>query len=273
MPSITEIAGRPDGTTVEGFIEGSGPTILIVHAGMNNGRNWDRVIRRLGNQYRCVGLNRRLYRMDIEADVATSMSEEVEDVLAAVDALGAPVLLIGHSSGGIVALEALLADPSKFVGAVIYEPPVPIAGPMGGEGLLRAKETLATKGPRAAIEIFFRDVVRYSAWRAWTLSMITAAFPSLIAKVPRQLLDCEAIDRNGMRLDAYGAIKVPLLLLLGTKSPSHLTARTEALNAAIPKAQMVRLEGQGHIANRLAPGRVAKLVAEFATGAFARARP
>jgi alpha-beta hydrolase superfamily lysophospholipase len=36
--------------------------------------------------------------------------------------VGEPVLLFGHSSGGTVALEALVASPSSFVGGMIYEP-------------------------------------------------------------------------------------------------------------------------------------------------------
>lgn len=55
MPSVTKIAKRPDGTTIEAFVEGSGPTILIVHGGMNDGRNWSRVTGRLADRFRCVG--------------------------------------------------------------------------------------------------------------------------------------------------------------------------------------------------------------------------
>jgi alpha-beta hydrolase superfamily lysophospholipase len=40
------------------------------------------------------------------------------------------VALAGHSSGAVVALEALAAEPGVFAGAVLYEPPV-ATGPPG----------------------------------------------------------------------------------------------------------------------------------------------
>jgi pimeloyl-ACP methyl ester carboxylesterase len=71
-----------------------------------------------------VRLHRRQYRLDIKR--ACSIAQEAEDVLAIARVIGDPVLLVGHSSGGVVALEALAALPSTFAGAVLYEPPVVI---------------------------------------------------------------------------------------------------------------------------------------------------
>lgn len=268
----TQIAAAPGGMTVEGYLEGAGPTILFLHGGMDEGESWARVTKRLSARFRTVRLHRRTYRLDLGIEPSTSMAEEVGDVLAAAQAIGRPCLIAGHSSGGVIALEALAAAPSTFAGAIIYEPPVPVDGPVGGEALKRAGTALARKGPGTAMRVFFRDIVRYPAWLSWTFGALVGAFPSLRARVPRQLVDCEAIDRTGVRLDAYAGIGVPMLLLLGERSPAHLGMRTEALQAAIPESHIVRLAGQEHNAHRRAAGRVAGIVADFATDVLAPGR-
>lgn len=256
------------GAAIEGYVEGAGPGILFLHPGMDDARSWSRVTGRLADRFRAVRLHRRTYRLDLAVDPSTSLSAEVADVLAAADALGPPVLLVGHSSGGVVALEALLAARSKFVGAVVYEAPVPVDGPLGGEALERVKQALTRKGPGPAMRIFMREIVRYPAWLSWIFGLLAGAFPSLRLRVPRQIIDCEAIDRNGVRLDAYAGIEVPVLMLVGERSPLHLARRTEALEAAIPQARVVRLAGQEHTANRRAPALVARLIADFASEVF-----
>lgn len=258
-----------DGAAVEGTVEGSGPTILFLHPGMADGASWSRVTERLAGRFRTVRLHRRTYRLDLDVDASTAMAAEVADIIEVVDALGTPVLLLGHSSGGVVALEALLAAPSKFSGAIIYEAPVPVAGPIGGEALRRAKAALARNRAGAAIRIFMREIVRYPAWLSWIFGALVSMVPSLRARVPRQLMDVEAIDKTGVRLDAYAAISVPVLLLLGDRSPSHLARRTDALNTAVHGARVVRMAGQEHTANRRAPDQVAGLIANFAAEVLA----
>lgn len=260
----TTLATATDGTAIAGYVEGEGLPIQFLHPGMDDGRSWSRVTSRLADRFRTMRIHRRLYRLDLDAEAATSMASEIGDVLALADALGRPVLLVGHSSGGVVALEALLAAPDAFAGAVVYEAPVPVDGPLGGAALERARTALADKGPGAALRIFMRDIVRYSAWLSWIFGALAGMVPSLGARVPRQLVDCEAIDRDGVRLDAYAAIDAPVLLLLGERSPTHLATRTAALDAAIPGARTVRLSGQEHTAHRLAPSRIAALIADFA---------
>lgn len=257
------ISTAQDGETIEGYVEGAGPSILFLHPGMDDGKSWSRVTKRLADRFRTVRLLRRTYRLDLEIDPSLSLAAEVADVLAAADALDTPLLLVGHSSGGVVALEALLAAPSKFAAAVIYEAPIPVEDLPGGEALPKTKAALAGKGPGAAIKVFMREIVGYPAWLSWILGALVGAFPSLRARVPRQLADYEAIVRNGVRLNAYATIGVPVLMLLGERSPSNLAQRTRALEETIPEARIIRMAGRGHAANRRASALVARLIADF----------
>lgn len=149
-----------DGTTVLAADEGRGPAVLVLHPGSDDGRTWGKVAGLLAARFRVVRLHRRQYRLDLTAGSPFSIAQEVDDVLAVAKVTGEPVLLVGHSSGAVVALEALVASPSTFAGAVLYEPALVIGPPLGGEAVKQARAALAAGKPGRAMVIWLRDVIR-----------------------------------------------------------------------------------------------------------------
>jgi len=232
--------------------------------GMDDGRSWGKVAARLAPRFRVVRLHRRQYRLDIVTGSPCTIDQEVDDVLAVAKVIGEPMLVVGHSSGGVVALEAMVASPSTFPGAVIYEPPVVIGPPLGGEALQRARAAMAAGKAGKAITIFMRDIVGIPPLVARLAGMFVAIQPRWRKFVPRQLDDVEAIDQLGVRLDAYARIEVPNVLLGGDHSPARLGKRLDALARALPRAEKVVLRGQGHGANQRAPGEVARIIETLA---------
>ncbi|MCI0670205.1 MAG: alpha/beta hydrolase [Myxococcaceae bacterium] len=174
------------------------------------------------------------------------------------------MLVVGHSSGAVVALEALVALPSMFAGAVIYEPPIVIGPPLGGEALSRARAAVVVGKPGRAIAIFLQDIVRIPSLAARLAGVFVAALPRWRAFVPRQIDDVGAIDQLGVRLDAYARIEAPTVLLGGDRSPAHLGERLDALARTLPRAEKVVLHGQGHAANVKAPDALARVVEALA---------
>ncbi|WP_433258474.1 alpha/beta fold hydrolase [Streptosporangium sp. CA-135522] len=247
------------------YDEGQGPPIVMVHPGLSDGRRCGKVAAILSGRYRVLRLDRRQYRLDRGAPV--QVEQEVEDVLALIRSVGKPVVLYGHSSGGVVALEALVASPSSFAGAVIFEPSAVIGPPLSGEGgevLQRARAAMASGKPGKALTIFMRDTVGLPDWQAWLGGAITALIPHYRRLVPRQLDDLEAMDRLGVRLDAYAAIEVPTVLLGGERSPANLAERLDAVQRVMPRAERVVLSGCDHGADLKKPAEVARVIRELA---------
>jgi pimeloyl-ACP methyl ester carboxylesterase len=234
--------------------------ILILHPGMSDADSWRGVASRLESRYRVLLPTRRRYRMDVDAPAG--IGAEVSDAVELT--VDGPVVLVGHSSGGVVALEALVAAPDRFLGAVLYEPPVVTDLPLGGAAILRAREAVDRGRLRAAIEIFLRDVVRVGRTPARFSSFLIAAVPRWRRLIPRQIADNEAVDALGDRRADYAGIRRPVLLIGGDRSPEHLGLRLDALEQALPEVRRVTLRGQGHGANRTAPAELARLIADFA---------
>ncbi|MBT2585929.1 alpha/beta fold hydrolase [Arthrobacter sp. ISL-95] len=252
-----------DGVSVIAHDEGQGPVILVVGPGSDDGSSWAKVSSRLASRFRVLRVHRRQYRLDLDNPDGFPMSKEAEDIVALVTAVGVPVLVVGHSSGGVAALEALVVSPASFIGAVLYEPPVTVHGEPWDGPLAKATAAFRAGKPGAAMRIFARDIVRTPAWVAWAGGALVGIIRKYRELVPGQIFDTKAIHDLGIRLPAYGTIGVPVLLVSGERSPKHLGERIDELQLALPQAEKVVLRKQGHTANQKAPADLAALITAF----------
>lgn len=254
-----------DGTRIKVTDEGHGKPVLIVHPGGANSASWARVARYLAPRFRVLRFDRRPYRVPGGAGPAETMQNEVSDVLAIAAFAGGPLLLVGHSSGAVVALEAALASPSAFAGMVLYEPPVAVTAPLGGEALVRARAALDAGDPGLAMQIHLREVVQAPGYLVRLLPLIRPFWRRMTAFAAGQISDDIALESLGVGIGRYAHLGVPALLLGGARSPEHLHVRLDALAHVLPRLEsVVILKGQGHIANARAPAKVARIIETFA---------
>ena len=282
---LTAIA--EDGTSVRAEAEGEGRVILILHPGMDTGKSYTQVAARLGRRYRVIRLHRRQYRLDLKTDPfrgsPCTVAEEVEHVLAIVKAVGAPVFLFGHSSGGTVALEALVASPLSFAGGMIYEPASVVESADGlhlsedriegngevGEGLKRARQALVAGQPGAAIGIVTQVVAGWPSFLANPAGVLTALFPAYRRLIPCQVDDLEAMERLGVRLDAYSRLNLPVAMVCGERSPDCNKEMVAAVSDVLPGVERIPLSGQRHTCHVRDPKKLATVIETFAHKVFA----
>jgi pimeloyl-ACP methyl ester carboxylesterase len=253
-----------DSIDVHAADDGAGRLVLVLHPGFDDGRSWSRVATRLAGRFRVIRPIRRQYRLDVAHRQRCSIADEVADVLTLVEALagptGEPVLLVGHSSGAVVALEALVASPTSFAGAVLYEPPVHLRPAEWTAWIAQANAALAAGRPGTAMALFVREIVGMPTWVARLVGTLTAVVPRYRALVPRQTADAEAINDLGVRVGAYAGVTVPTVLLTGSRSPAHLRERIDALATTMPDTRTVVLAEQGHDAQLKKPAAVVEAI-------------
>ncbi|MFI6947465.1 alpha/beta fold hydrolase [Streptomyces sp. NPDC050422] len=264
---MTELRAVSEGVrTVTALDEGSGPALLVVHPGGGDATTWDGVTRRLTDDFRVVRIHRRIYAAGADVVLPHSMTAEAADIVALAELLDSPVLLVGHSSGAVAALEAALLAPSAFAGLVLYEPPMPTRELIAGAAGARARAALDAGDPVEAMRIHMRDIVRMPA------STVDAMFAdehirgAFAAYATPQIAEDEAIDALGVGVDRFATLETPTTLIEGDLSPAHLRERVADLAAALPDARIVTLPGEGHIAHLTAPDTLADIVREAAEG-------
>lgn len=254
-----------DGTRFAVTDEGEGRPILIVHPGGGTSQAWTLVARRLTTRFRVLRFDRRPYRPASGEIPMESMAGEVADVVAVASAVHERLLLVGHSSGAVVALEAAIASPEAFVGLVLYEPPVAVSSPLGGDALRRAREAIERQEPGLAITIHLREIVRVPGYQVTLLRLFVPLWGRMKRLAASQIADDVALESLGVGIDRYRDLNVPALLLGGARSPRHLRMRLDSLRKVLPRVDsVVILERQGHVANVGAPSKLATIIEGFA---------
>ncbi|HEU5484967.1 MAG TPA: alpha/beta hydrolase, partial [Microlunatus sp.] len=230
----------PSGPTRVTTDPGSRGTVLLLHGGMSDEAPWQPVAAALEQRFRVALIRRRLYRLDLPVDPLTAMADQVTEVLDTARGSGRPCVVVGHSSGAIVALEALSAEPELFAGGVLYEPPSPLDGlPLAAPTTVRrARDALARRHPGRALQIFLREAVQLP-WSVSSLAPVMTLIPGVRRYVARQIDDLDSIVRLGVRTEVYGRIELPVWFLTGERSPRHLGERCTRLAETLPSAELV----------------------------------
>jgi pimeloyl-ACP methyl ester carboxylesterase len=252
------------GATIDAISEGTGPAILIVHPGSSGASSWGHVADLLGDAFRVVRMERRIYAAGASVELPHTMATEAADVIAVAEQLDRP-LLVGHSSGAVAALEAALVAPDAFAGMVLYEPPLPTRAPIAGEAGRRARAALDRDDPVGAMEIHLREIVGMPTEVVDAIFASPDAGREFAGFAAAQIADNEALDGLGVGVDRYAEIDLPTVLVEGDRSPAHLRERLADLAGVLPNVErIVTLVGVDHFGHLTAPDRVADVVRDLA---------
>jgi pimeloyl-ACP methyl ester carboxylesterase len=241
---------------------GSGPPLVLVHGTGGSGVRWTPVLPALEAHFSLYAVDRRGRGQSGDAG-SYAIEREFEDVAAVVDSIGRPVHLLGHSYGGICALEAALLTPN-IRKLILYEPPIPVEGvQIYPPGAIERLQALLDAGDRAGLLAAFSGEIVKMPPQEFQLLKDSPAWPARLAAahtLPREL---RAHEGYRFQAERFKSLATPTLLLLGGDSPYFFKAAIEAIAAALPNRRVVSLPGQQHIAMDTAPELFAKEVVGF----------
>jgi pimeloyl-ACP methyl ester carboxylesterase len=236
-----------DGTQIAYRRSGEGPPLVLVHGTAADHSRWSPVLPALEERFTVYAIDRRGRGGSGDAD-GYAIEREYEDVAAAVDSLGEPVNLLGHSYGALCALEAALLTPNVRK-LVLYDPGIEVAGQeIYPHEVIDRLETLLETGDRAGIVVttmrevagLSPEVVEYMRSQPVWQARVAAAHT-----IPRELRAVKAYRFDPERFRDLG---MPTLLLSGGVSPTALRKAAEAADEALPNSRLVVMPGQGHSA-------------------------
>jgi pimeloyl-ACP methyl ester carboxylesterase len=228
---------------------GDGPTLVLVPGSCSTGGAWRPVVSQLGGNFRCVTTSLLGYggtaerRTDFDADI----SHEAEILETVIRRSNAPVHLVGHSFGGLVALAVALRRKVPLLSLAILEAPAPeILRSMGEHQHYRAFREMTAgyfnafhAGEDAAVERlidFFGGPGTFAGWphRVRDYAIKTTAV---------NILDWTSAYDFPLTRASLAEIDIPTLVLWGEAShpaiqrANRLLARcTNASAVVMPKA-------------------------------------
>jgi len=256
----TRTVESADGTPIGTVTLGSGPPLVLVHGAWNWGEFWLSVAEELSGSHTCWVMDRRA-RGGSGDGQDYSFDREVEDVIAVLGAAGHDASLLGHSSGAIYALEAARRAHVKRL--VVYEPPLRWAEQGDPRNMVgRVRALIDDQGPEAAAELFFREEGRLDDEGLAHLKTLPVWGP-MVELASVCVREWDAIIDADLRIDRYGELSAPTLLLAGSENLDHPSMATEELSTTLPDVRTVVLEGHGHQAHLTDPELFADEVRAF----------
>src|SRR5687767_5020702 len=106
-------------------VHGKGPGILGIHGTPSSALLWADAARRLAEVGRCVVYDRRGFGRSSPPGARLDLADHVADAVLLLDrVVGVPAVVIGRSTGGLIALALAIRHRDRVRGLVLLEPAV-----------------------------------------------------------------------------------------------------------------------------------------------------
>ena len=232
------VLARPDGCRLYYEIHGSGGDPLILLEGLGgNIPGWRRNIAQLSRNLRVLAYDFRGNGGSDEPSGKCTMDTFVRDTLALADHLELERFHVyGQSFGGMVAQLLALDHPGR-VGSLILA-----ATHCGGSHLVAAADPKTPMG-QAWRNLYSDEFVAQHADHVADDLRVGSMQPRHAVGGRRQWEAMQAFDSY----DRLPQIQAPTLILHGTADRLVAPANAEVLATRIPRAELVWLEGAGHL--------------------------
>ncbi|WP_040454469.1 alpha/beta fold hydrolase [Kribbella catacumbae] len=239
--------------TISHQVVGTGPAVLLVHAGVCDSRMWARQVADLRVDHRVITVDRRGYgETPLEAGAKYA---DAADVLEVLDELGVETTsVVAASYGAYVALQAASRQPERFSRLVLMSPPadgvVPTddlrafgaeedrlleAGDVGGATELNVR---AWVGPEANDEA--RELVRMMQKHAFEVQLAAGD-----------------VDNDEWEV---GGITAPVKLFTGAHEFAFFAACAKQLSEILPNVDHTELAWAGHLPSLERPDEMTALI-------------
>jgi 3-oxoadipate enol-lactonase len=250
--------------------EGSGPPIVLLHAGIANLRSWDALAPLLVTAgYRVVRYDQRGFGETTTEAVPFSNRA---DVIAVLDELGiGRAALVGNSRGGVIAFDTAIEFSERIVAVVGVG-----AGLGGFEGTATPAELALFEEADALEEADPPDVpaIADAMVRIWVdgPGQPAARVPSAIREAIRAQqtdilrpgrVEGDPIPLDPRANDRLASLTMPLLAVAGTLDATESADMARHLEANAPNAKAVIWDDVAHMIGMEQPERLANLVVEF----------
>ena len=245
-------AGLVDGLHVDRAGPAGSPLVVLIHGSMDRGASFARVNREL-RDLPVLRYDRRGYgRSHLHVEPVGIEGHVADLVTVAGDA---PIVAVGHSYGGVVALTAAAKRPDVVRAVVAFEAPMPWRDfHPTGSAAGQAVATAATGTPEDAAEAFLRRMVGDDRWEA---------MPASVRERRRREGHALVAESRSLRAGAPfdpATIAVPVVAGLGCRSRPHLQQAARQLALEVPHSELVEIPDCGHGAHLSHPVEFAGLV-------------
>jgi pimeloyl-ACP methyl ester carboxylesterase len=250
---------------------GSGPGVILIHGQGGCWQWWLRVMPTIAEHGRIVALDLAGFGDSEPIAIGESvMDEHVATVIGLLDHVGlAKAIIVGHSMGGLIALEVTCDHPARVAGLSLTDAGGANVGPKRLQGilaLLRLFNVVFSIAwiPRFVAKYSWLRGVMFAAGvhdgRTLSRALATEIFPRMAGPGFVQTLEAAAVAVNQVRPECVSS---PALIVWGARDRILPVSTAHTLASQIPDARLVLLDAVGHCPMVEASGRYSELMVDF----------
>jgi pimeloyl-ACP methyl ester carboxylesterase len=257
-----------DGISLAASQWGERPALVFLHAGVADRRSWFGVMEHLDHAalaYDMPGFG--------DTPPASQPFSRVAHLAAVVDHLDErpPVVLVGNSQGGLLAIDFALTNPNRVAGLVLIAPAVSGAPELDWESELGPEIFMAAELAEDAEDL--DEVNRLEAW-IWLdgpgqpEGRVAGAARDLVLDMNRIALTGDLTGASPVAdvdpaWDRLEQLTTPVLVIMGEHDLPGVNERSAAVARRTPHARLVELPGVAHLPGIEQPAAVAREIDRF----------
>jgi len=233
---------------------GRGMPVVFLHGYPLHHGMWQPQLDALSNEQRVILLDLPGFGLAAAETVPDSLAGFADRVhRSLVDRLTAPVVLVGHSFGGYVALQLYREHPEQFRGLVLTDTRSSSDSPEAREKRMSLVQRLDGPGESLDIEATTRGLVAPTTWERDRPLVDRVRAIVREARTPALRGSLTAMATRPDLSPVLSTIGVPTLVVWGEEDHLIPPAETESMVAHIPESVGVGIPGAGHLPSLEAP--------------------
>lgn len=246
---------------------GSGPGVVCVHANASSSSQWRGLMDLLAPRFHVLAPD--TYGAGKSPpwpqDRKLGLRDEVALMEPVLARAGDSVALVGHSYGGGIALVGALLHRQRLRAMALYEPTLfaLVDTPNDVDGIRNAVVASAAALERGDTAGAARGFIDF--WMSpGSFDRMPPHVQAASAEAVRNIQGWkDALFDEPTPAEAFAALDVPVLLMVGSKSPLSSRAVARRLEGLLPCAELVELDGLGHMGPITHPDVVNPRIAGF----------
>lgn len=272
---------RVNDVELEYEAKGAGEPVVFLHGGLLADENTPMIQQpALTDHYKVINYHRRGFAGSSHPQGKATIEDQAADCKALLDQLGVEKAhVVGHSLGGVIALQLALDAPEKVHTLALMEPAImaAIAKAEAAQrpdaessqkqfmaGMAHVQQIYETGDRRAALRAFletrageaFRDVLNFLTQTGEFEQAIRDADTFLLVEMPA------AYRWNFTRQDA-ARIKQPVVSILGAHSPGRAQKVHQILQEWVPQTETLILPNAEHALPLMDPPGIAQALTDY----------
>jgi pimeloyl-ACP methyl ester carboxylesterase len=246
--------------------QGSGPVVVLLHAGVADRRSWYQVANQISEHACVVAYDRRGFG---ESRPGSEPFSHLDDLIAVLEYLEVDeAWLVGSSAGGRLALDAALEVSERVTGLILIAPAVSGAPSPDADDLEPHLVWLDSQIDHQVDIGNLDEANRFETW-LWLdgpsqpEGRVRGVTRELFLEMNRIILANDLHETVTHEVNAWARLEevdVSTTVACGSLDVGFLIARSKLLAARIPKATYLDLEGVAHLPYVERPQLVAELV-------------